>query len=59
MQKISTPPMYDKYCNLTKVPNTDPILSPGKNTLAFISRFARVYHVERNLPSALSGMVLN
>ena len=34
-------------------------LKPKKDTLAFLMQFARVYHAEKDIPSPLSGMVLN
>ncbi|MDR1763632.1 MAG: hypothetical protein LBR64_06740 [Dysgonamonadaceae bacterium] len=36
-----------------------PGLKPGKQTLAFIRQFARVYHEEDKLPPSLRGMLLN
>jgi hypothetical protein len=34
-------------------------LMPDRRTLSFIKQFACSYHVEKGLPFALGGMVLN
>ena len=34
-------------------------LKPTQSTLAFVMQFAYTYHVEKKLPSSLSGIMLN
>jgi hypothetical protein len=34
-------------------------LNTGKQVLFFLRQFARVYHVEKKLPHALNGIILN
>jgi hypothetical protein len=34
-------------------------LNPKKQTLSFVKQFARSYHLEKKLPPALNGMILN
>ncbi len=47
-----------KKVNMMKNEKSDTI-APRKQTLAFIMQFAKSYHVEKNLPLNLSGIILN
>ena len=57
MNQKSTPSETRNYHVVSG--NTVNILNPGKKTLSFIKQFAYSYHVEKKLPTALAGMVLN
>ena len=60
-------PMYQKStqneptdcCNVVKKETVSGLLNPKKETLALIMQFACAYHVEKRLPGALSGMLIN
>ncbi|MDH8701608.1 hypothetical protein M2138_000955 [Dysgonomonadaceae bacterium PH5-43] len=59
--------MYQKFTQKKKIDCSNVLkdgsckgeVSPRKDTLAFIMQFARAYHVEKDLPVAVSGFVLN
>ncbi|MDL2223464.1 hypothetical protein LJB98_05135 [Bacteroidales bacterium OttesenSCG-928-M11] len=34
-------------------------MEPAKDILMFLKQFARIYHVETQLPAQISGVVLN
>jgi hypothetical protein len=57
-QKI-TQEKTDECCNMAKEEKSSCFLNPRKETLAFIMQFAYTYHVERDLPFRMSGMMLN
>jgi hypothetical protein len=47
------------YCKIFEKENVSGLVSPRKETLVLIMQFAAAYHVEKKLPDALSGIVLN
>jgi hypothetical protein len=47
------------YCHVVNNEKKSNLLTPAKETLSFLMQFARAYHVEKNLPLGISGMVLN
>jgi hypothetical protein len=47
------------YCKIVEKEKSLESLNPEKVTLAFIMQFACAYHVEKDLPLPLSGMILN
>lgn len=57
-QKI-TPKKVSDYCNVLKDEKEEGNLNPQQDTLGYIMQFAYTYHVERELPESLSGMILN
>jgi hypothetical protein len=46
-------------CKIVKKEDVSWHLIPRKETLAFITQFSYSYHVEKQLPLALSAMILN
>jgi len=60
-------PMYRKFtqkvndndCRIAQKIKMSKPMSPRKETLSFLMQFSRSYHVEKELPESLSGMVLN
>ena len=59
MSRISTPNEWKDYCNEMKKEHVPVYREPRKQTMALIMQFARSYHVEKKVPSALSGLVLS
>lgn len=59
MYQKSTQRKANGCYNVLKDEKSGGLLNPGKDTLAYIMQFASAYHVEKELPSSLSGMVLN
>lgn len=59
MNQLSTSKKYDKFCDEMKSENLQMIELPSKRTIDFILQFSKTYHVEKKLPSNLSGLVLN
>ncbi|MDR1719017.1 MAG: hypothetical protein LBR67_02685 [Dysgonamonadaceae bacterium] len=60
MNQIFTPDEWEEHC-LEAVKSNDVSIcrEPCPQILALIMQFSHSYHVERSLPSNLSGMVLN
>jgi hypothetical protein len=46
-------------CKIVKKEPISGLLNPSKETLTFVMQFARVYHVEKQLPASISGLILN
>lgn len=59
MNKKSTPNEHNDCCSTLKSKKEQMGKGPGKQTLSLILQFAYSYHVEKKLPAAMSGMVLN
>jgi hypothetical protein len=57
-QKITQVESTD-YCKIVKKEKKSGYLNPERVTLAFIRQFAHSYHVEKDLPAPLSGIILN
>ena len=49
----------DEYCHVMETHMPVRQLNPRKETVALIMQFACAYHVEKKLPTRLSGIILN
>jgi hypothetical protein len=59
MSKISTSKEWKDYCDAMKRMKKYISKEPRKQTVEVVMQFARSYHVEKQLPSNLSGYVLS
>ena len=59
MYQKSTQAHSDEYCNVMERDLSFRQLNPRKETIALIMQFACAYHVEKKLPTYLSGIILN
>jgi hypothetical protein len=58
-QKSTQKKLEESNCNVLDEKIAFNILSPRRETLAFIMQFACSYHVEKRLPLEMSEMILN
>ena len=59
MYQKSTQAHSDEYCLMMENDFSLRQLNPRKETIALIMQFACAYHVEKKLPTYLSGIILN
>ena len=59
MHRKTTQETANNFANVLKDEKKKRLLNPSQGTLAFVMQFAYSYHVEKKLPSSLSGIMLN
>lgn len=59
MDQLSTPEKCNKHYSPESDKKSSYLHTPGKRSLDFILQFSRVCHIEKDLPSNMSSLVLN